>query len=51
MIETVQCDICHQPMQLADEVKVGDKVTSRRWVCNCEGVLKQKSIHEGDRTK
>jgi len=43
----VTCPLCRSPMQVADEVKHGDKVTSRRYVCFCTGQVTHYNQHAG----
>jgi hypothetical protein len=45
------CTECHNPMQLAEEVKHGDKVIATRYVCYCSGVLKHVNFHSGQKTE
>lgn len=47
----VICQVCGKPMQLADEVKHGDIVVARRYVCFCGDQLKHKNIHRGQAGK
>lgn len=47
----IQCPSCFLPMQLADEIRRGETVTARRFICGNHIEPFHLNVHTGDKTQ